>query len=176
MKPSSKIKNYLQKNGASSVLELSSALNLTKADIRYHLSGLIKTNEIRELAPVRNANKRGRPSSRFVIESNPSIEELEFLVNIIIEQINNSYSTHQIARLIFSRYIDKIDHSHPSFSKINQAINLLKNLGVTASWSAGKNGPQISIISNPYKKTDPQPYTLVMDQLIHLIEEYVSRI
>ena len=174
MNTNAEIKFFLQKKGASSVLEISKALDLTKADIRYHLTHLVDSNEVCELLPVRNSKTRGRPASKFVLESNPTAKNLAFLVNLIIEQVNHSHPPRRIAQSMLSKFVNHDDQLNPSFSNMNDVIDLLNNLGIIASWSAGKNGPQISITNNPYKNIDPQPYAQVVDQLIQLLKEYVT--
>ena len=174
MNTSADILNFLLKKGASSVLEISKGLNLTKADIRYHLSNLVDSNEVSELTSARNSTTRGRPASKFIVKSTPSAKNLAYLLNLIIEQEIFLFPPHEIAQSIFTKVIKEDNQLHPTYSKMNDSIDLLKNLGISASWSAGKNGPQISITSNPYKNNDPQPYAQVVDQLIQLLKEYVT--
>ena len=58
------ITNYLQDNPPTTVRELSEKLNLTKADIRYHIKELIKSNTVKSIISE-STSYRGRPAARF---------------------------------------------------------------------------------------------------------------
>jgi len=174
MKTSTAIETYLLKNGQSTVKELSDALGVSKADVRYNLKLLEFSKKVVEIPPSSISHNRGRPSAQFKMVSRPTINNLEQLLNLVITRCLAEKSIDQIAEDIFSVLRDGTGLQVSSLSRIKKTIELLAELGIVATWTAGKTGPQISILSNPYKKENPQPYEQIVDLLVKQALDYAA--
>ena len=76
----------LAQHESMSVKELSISLNLTKADIRYHIKKLL-TNSMIDIIPPQ-AGKRGRPAVRYKISNSFYSHNLVTLLNSIFSTIS----------------------------------------------------------------------------------------
>ncbi len=173
MTTSSRILEYLAHTGPGTVNEIARALDLTKADIRYNLAPLLRNRQV--MVADTTQQVRGRPAARYTLCHHPSAANLEFLLNALSAFATEHFSAEQIAAAIWQKELAKIPPDASPYAKVNFAIGYLKNLGIAASWSAGKDGPQITVIANPYNNTAPQPYQAVVEQLINLITRYAQR-
>jgi hypothetical protein len=176
MKTSNNIESILLKNGSSTVRDLSLALDVSKADIRYNLKLLKNAKRIAEVPPTSNPTNRGRPSTRFFLINYPTVSNLEHLLNQLLTGLLSTKSPAQIVDLLLSDLLDDDDASLSPLFRVNKTIEFMGNLGIIAIWSAGKTGPQISIITNPYKKENPQPFELIVDLLVERAIDYASKI
>jgi predicted ArsR family transcriptional regulator len=170
MSTPNQIIDYLKQGTPRTVSEIAQALDLTKADIRYHLTQLLQSNAITVAESTQH--QRGRPASRYLACQHPTPARLEFLLNALTTFATESFSSEQLASKLWQQQLANIPSETSPRGRIKYAIEYLMSLGITANWSAGKQGPQISIASNPYKNTDPQPYQAVVDQLIELITRF----
>jgi hypothetical protein len=175
MKTSNLIESFLHKNGPSTVRDLSLALGVSKADIRYNLKLLKRADKIAEVPPAANSLTRGRPSARFILVNQLTVNNLEHLLNLVLTRQFDKKPPEQIVDELMPFVFDNDNIQLSPLSRIQNTIEFLGNLGLLASWTAGKTGPHISIINNPYKKENPQPYELVVDLLIERVMDYVSK-
>lgn len=152
MKTSRAIESFLMKNGPSSVRDLSAALGVSKADIRYNLKLLKLANRISKVLPNLNSLNRGRPSARFILVNQPTVNNLKYLLNLVLTRHLDEESPDQIVDAFLSELVAKDNASLSSLVRINKIIDFLGNLGILATWTAVKTGPQMSIITNPYEK------------------------
>lgn len=170
MTTSPRILEYLAHSGSGTVAEIARALDLTKADIRYNLAPLLRNHQVMIAGTTQQV--RGRPAARYTLCHHPSAANLEFLLNALSAFAAEHFSAEQIAAAIWQKELAKVPPEATPHTRINFSIAYLKELGVNASWSAGRRGPQVCVAINPYKNTDPQPYEAVVDQLIGLITRY----
>lgn len=162
-----KILNFIAVNGPCTVAEIGLSLDLTKADIRYHLKSLLESNLISETLPSSQKQSRGRPARRYQKISVPLPANLAEVLDLICDHLLASKPASQIAAEIWDSEIKKQPSFSTPLSRIDYTINFLLKLGVTAVWIAGKTGPQIKITRNPYNKT-PQSYAAIVESLIEI--------
>lgn len=175
MKTSTLIESVLLKNGPCTVRDLSLALGVSKADIRYNLKPLKHANKIDEIPPATYTLNRGRPASRFIIVNQLSVNHLEHLLNLVLTRLLDKKAPGEIADDLVTIIFNNDEPLFSQLSRINKAIEFFSSIGVLASWTAGKNGPQMTITNNPYKKEDPQSLEIIVDLLIERIINYVSK-
>ncbi len=171
MKTSDIVFDYLVKFGPLRVIDLSSDLDLTPADIRYQLKTLISTGLVEPLQPE-PALARGRPAARFVAISRVPVANVFFLLDLFAEQIIDYFpklTPDEIAELMWKSIKKKLNLSSSPYEKVIHILRFLDSMGVKTSWEAGKYGPKIIIINNPYQiKMNPLSFHKLMDSLINL--------
>lgn len=171
MKTSDKLLNHLIKYGPSRVIDLSIALDLTPADIRYQLKTLIFTGLVESLRP-KSTLARGRPATRFVAVSQVPVENVFSLLELFAEQIIHEFpklSTDEIADKMWNSIKEKLALSPSPYEKLTQILRFLDSIGVKTSWQAGMTGPEITIINNPYQlKMNPLTFHMLTDSLVNL--------
>jgi hypothetical protein len=150
MKTSQNILNYLEINGPSTVAELSSALDRTKADIREQMDQLMAQNRVERLtaAPVESP---GRPAARFALIQKTPEPLVKGLVSGLMIFLNiNDFEPDKEALfidLIINALMTNFQpRGYSSASRLNQAIVYLDGIGVKASWVATRSGPKITLL------------------------------
>ena len=147
-----KIKSYLEAHASATVSQLSRDLNLTKADIHYHIRILLKNGEIAVLPDSYQAGA-GRPARQFVrLKSAP-----EALTCFLIEQLINLHlqsKDQQSSRETMAEYLSKclleqcqrfeVQHASPAI-RLAKMVKNLSTYGIHLRWLAGKDGPMVSL-------------------------------
>ena len=149
---SSRIKQFLDNNDSATVEQLSRVLDLTKADIHYHISLLLKHGEIDTLQQSYQSGA-GRPARQFRLIK-PAPESLSRLIIALLTTNFPGYSdktTHKndpaslLANGILEHSCDNIDRRVSPTIRLNKIINRLSFYGIHLRWIAGKSGPMIKI-------------------------------
>lgn len=148
---SEKILHYLSIHPLATAHTLSLELNLTHADIRYHLNILLKKGWV-EVNSTENSGRRGKPSRVYGLTgATPNLPQISLLENLL-KQLSPSSDTIYLKRFVkeyFQRSSE--DPSSSSFSLILlHGIEKLKSLGYDSSWEARPNAPIILIRHCPY--------------------------
>ncbi len=139
----------LSQHDSMSVSELSISLNLTKADIRYHIKKLLKSGSIIIIPP--EAGLRGRPAIRYKISNTFYSHNLETLINALLSIIpfnddNISKIANYFSSLISSGY------SQSLITKFNTLIIGLNKQNYNARWETQFTGPAIYFSNCPYRQ------------------------
>ena len=171
MKTRDRLLDHLNKFGPSRVVDLSTALDLTPADIRYQLKALISAGLVQTGNPE-PALARGRPATRFELLSLLSVENAFFLLELFSDLITSEFpeiSTDEIAEKMWKEIRKNLILSSSSYGKVIQVLMFLDSMGVKTSWEAAKSGPNIIVIQNPYQtKINPRKFQVLADSLVHL--------
>lgn len=139
----------LSQHDSMSVLELSISLNLTKADIRYHIKKLLTSGSIVIIPP--EAGLRGRPAIRYKISYSFYSHNLETLTNALLSIIPiNDDNILKIAKY-FSSLISSV-HSQTLITKFNTLIIGLNKQNYNARWETQYKGPVIYFSNCPYRQ------------------------
>lgn len=158
MNTSERIKHYLKQHQPTGVDQISRALDLTKADIHYHIRQLIDRGEIVVNHQKMHSPAPGRPARQYrLVESVPIATTRLILSVFLVELLGNTLSSERT--LTISKQIAEVTLSRcPSYRnvilspsvRLNRIINELIPLGLNLSWEAGKNGPVIRIQKEPF--------------------------
>ncbi|RLD06975.1 MAG: hypothetical protein DRI65_05605 [Chloroflexota bacterium] len=166
-----KILAYLNTHPRSSAAEIGRFLQLTAANIRYHLAILVEGGLV-QVSDHRPAGGSGRPILLYNLTSQNLGENLQLLMGATLEALGDLDE--------YDLFLDKITklllkdfHPEPGnlIASFNQAVVYLNEHHYRASWKATPEGPQIELRHCPYcevAKTHPQ--------LCQLDEQLVSRI
>jgi predicted ArsR family transcriptional regulator len=145
-----KILRYLEKFPSSSAREISRYLDMTSANIRYHLEFLVDSEKV-QVSGERPTGGAGRPILLYTLTPATIGMNLVPLIEAALESINENISgdtiKQKIAENLTKGYINL--EINP-VSRFNQALDFLNSLNYHASWEAHPEGPQIELRHCPY--------------------------
>ncbi len=173
---SSRILGFLENHGASTVNQISQALDLTKADIRHHIKILLHENIIeRSSKPYQNGP--GRPAAMFGLRVNPSPALLQNLLSSLSEWMSQTHIVDQekkmLAKYIAVKLVPQFDVAGPPSIRISTLIQQLRPLGFNIHWEASPKGPYIKIKQEPISSVlpDAELSSLILSSLVELINK-----
>lgn len=183
MNTSIRIRQYLETNNIATVEQLSRALDLTKADIHYHMRLLLKQGVL-EIQPVPYQNGAGRPARQFTLVR-PAPEPLSrLLISILTARVQETtghqtppdFLAEYLANGIFENGCGQVDdHLSPTIRLIRM-LKALSVYGIHLRWLAHKDGP-IIFVEQEYLSSllkDPALVTRILESLIDMIKEKIA--
>ncbi|GIV66608.1 MAG: ArsR family transcriptional regulator [Chloroflexota bacterium] len=160
---------YLAENPDSTILQLSRALQVTPADIRYHLSILIRQNLVLPSTTIKSG-QRGRPARSYKISYELKPNNIISLARAALSVLlSNSSDNSQkiIQNLAIQLFPEKSNKAGSLTPKIIQLVNHLNMAGYAARWEARPNRPCIIFTNCPYRQLLSQfPALCEMDRFI----------
>jgi predicted ArsR family transcriptional regulator len=142
--------HFLSNNKPSTVLNLSKNLNLTKADIRYHLKTLINLGVVRKIESNGTTAPRGRPAARFTISSTALPNNFSELLEILLlNNLENKEIFAIIAQIMLSNM--KLSNHSSIIELLNDLIKELNLRNYDSRWETHNAGPIIFISNCPYR-------------------------
>jgi predicted ArsR family transcriptional regulator len=167
---------YLEQNRVASVLELSRAWGLTRADIRYHFNSL-EVDGVIERAPrdPRLPSRRGRPVQQYRLAVGSTTGNLLPLCAALLDALLGALPVEerQLAlRSLAARLAGSEEPAPGLAQRLNQASALLSLRGHQARWEARANGPHILLRTCPYAALLPT-YPELCDLDRYLLERMV---
>lgn len=184
MNTSLHIKQHLRQNQPASVDQISRALDLTKADIQYHIRQLLDRGEIVAHPLKLHTSTPGRPARQYqLVESVPIATTRSILSVLLGELLGNAPSLedtktygNKIAQVILSCCPSSRDVILSPSIRLNRIISELAPLGINLSWEAGKKGPLIQINREPFSILfqDKGMVKGILDSLISLIKKEIA--
>ncbi|MHB8135312.1 MAG: helix-turn-helix transcriptional regulator [Anaerolineaceae bacterium] len=167
------ITQFLSNHAPSTVFELSKNLNLSKADIRYHLKKLRRLDVIISIQPNKKYPMRGRPATRFTIKPLALPNNYAEIVKILIPPIEKQEKFFMnLSRSLFTDF--NINQDMNLIHKMNDLTKELNFRNYDSRWETRKKGPIIIIDNCPYRALLHEfPGFCLMDQQI--ISQILSR-
>ena len=151
-----RILETLESHRSASAAELSQALNLTPADIRYHLAALITDGSI-ERAELGTPHKRGRPTGQYRLTQDylkHHKHNLDILATGLLGEISQMLGKDHFI-VFLAQLAEKIGPDgnlavrNPS-RVLFQAIQRLNVMNYQAHWEAHARAPQVIFSHCPY--------------------------
>ena len=162
---------YLQEHRTATVVGLSRAWGLTRADIRYHLSGLVDERLV-ELVPrdLTQPVGRGRPVQQYRLSAQSSPGNLSALCSAALTLLLDSLpdeekraKLEQLAEIMAGAPLT----SPQGIQRFNQVVARLNQHAYSARWEAHAGGPRILLRGCPYAaQLRNHPELCTMDRLI----------
>lgn len=141
---------YLSTHTGATAVEISRSLDLTPANIRYHLGLLIKSGRI-QISGKRNAGGSGRPTKLYNLSSQSLGTNIKRLLEVILESLAAKKSASSDLRAIAETLAEKTNLNPDNrILRFNQALEYLNQLNYRASWEANPAGPQVVLRHCPY--------------------------
>ncbi len=150
---------FLHKVNHASVAEISRALNITPADVRYHFRQLWAENKITTLpGGQRKRNpSRGRPARRFCLASSARQDNLQGLLEASLTLLFKFEEDPGIQTETISRLAELLAPPISSFPasgslRLNALVEWLNANQYQAHWEARSGGPCVIFANCPYLK------------------------
>ena len=142
---------YLNTHPAASAVEISRSLDLTPANIRYHL-GLLSESGLVQVSGKRGTGGAGRPIKLYNLTSSSLGTNIELLLGAILESLAVKKSANSNLRSIAETLAAKTNLNPDNrILRFNQALEYLNQLNYHASWEAHPDGPQVMLRHCPYR-------------------------
>jgi len=157
---------YLTHNPGSSAADLARALEMTPANIRYHLNLLLDEGKL-QISGSRPVGGAGRPISLYHISSTNLGDSLQHLLAALLEVISEQ-GNEAVLEKIGDKMV-KIEDGYflNRINRFNQSVEYLNNLKYHASWEARLGGPRVELRHCPYKELAlSHPQICLIDQSI----------
>ena len=146
-----RILTYLGKHPPSSAGEISRYLEMTPANIRYHLDILVEEGLVCG-SGERPAGGVGRPILLFSLTSNSLGNNLSPLLEVLLSELTDSENQEQTINQITEILIKgKLERKRSRVQRFNEGIEFLNSMHYHASWEARPQGPQVALRHCPYQ-------------------------
>lgn len=146
-----RILTYLKDHPPSSAEEISRYLEMTPANIRYHLD-ILENMGLVEVIGKRPAGGAGRPILLYSQTSVSLGDNLVPLLEAFLTEVNGSDSRDEILNQIAERLIQgKIGQTRNRVQRFNEGVAYLNTLHYHASWEARPQGPRVELRHCPYQ-------------------------
>lgn len=170
-----KILEHLRLNRTASVAALAFALDVTKADIRYHLKPLLGEGlvEIEDRESTQSNKARGRPKASFRLTSSARANNLQALASALLHEFYSAQSvdpeerSSRLARLLFSLPADEGD---TLIQRLTRLVDQLRESHYEPRWEAHSAGPRILFENCPYAAILAE-----FPQLCEMDRQYISQ-
>ena len=150
------ILDIIRKNGNSTAALLSEEMEMTRANVRYHLKNLEKDGWIRKAGKIEH-NGKGRKDVLFEptpkCESRFNLSTLKMMYKVLFEgksrkEFNQNREMY-VENFMQTNNILPLNGSLPQ--RLFALVRVLNEVGYNAAWEARPEGPQITIKECPYR-------------------------
>lgn len=146
-----KILDYLQNHPPSSASEISRYLEMTPANIRYHLEILADQGFI-SVSGFRPTGGAGRPISLYTLTPFSQGDSLKTLLRGFLGQLEAAESREENLQQIAENLIkENVNEKGNRVQRLNEGIERLNAMRYHASWEARPQGPQVELRHCPYQ-------------------------
>lgn len=158
------------------VLEISQALNLTPANIRYHIKSLTINNLVEPVA-LRYPLQAGRPPMVFTTTKQSQINNFDILCELLLDELFLDKS-HNNKMELLGKLAKKMNGSNTKTllnltQRLNALIIHLNKLNYEARWEAHADGPRIILNHCPFLTIITKyPQLCILDAFI--IQEFIK--
>lgn len=176
MKTKNDILTYLGKHSPATIQQISRALKLTKADIRFHLNNLVDSGSITKIDTFFQ-NGAGRPASQYHLVTEPPGALHQIIIDVLLGNnlIQQKKSLHRssLAQAIVEALFFDFHAYGTSATRLNAKVHHLERFGIKINWEAAKNGPKIEILREPFSLVlkDKELSTLVLKKVVEFLSD-----
>ncbi len=164
-----------------SAAELSRALSVTQADVRYHLTRMLDEGLILTAKP-KHSGRRGRPARRYSLASKTTQDNYEILTSALLSSMREN-NTEEEWRTFLHHIAQQIPTGFkpggPLGGRLVQAVDQLNLLNYQARWEAHADAPRVIFDRCPFASLRPEyPELCIMDTnlLSTLLDEPVVQL
>lgn len=145
--------DYLSLRRLATSLELSRALHSTPANIRHHLSMLLREGIV-EIVNPRVVKGRGRPARLYGLARQEGHHNLGTLAHALLEEINDNQPLDERRRFLrrLARHLasGEVSPSRIAGVRLLHTIQRLNEMHYGARWEAHSGGPNVILTHCPY--------------------------
>ncbi len=156
-----KVLAYIGKTRTASSREISRALKLSAATVRYHLRVLAADGRL-EIAAVRGRDARGRPEKIYSLPRSALGDNMGALSDALLAEMGSRVTVESLAERLAG---ETSSVNQPLAKKLNLTVEKLNQMKYHARWEAGPEGPRILFGHCPYASIlEKHPELCRMDQ------------
>lgn len=162
-----KVLNYLNKTRTASAREISRALKISAATVRYHLRVLISDGRL-EMVSTRGRDERGRPEKMYGLPRSVLGDNLAALSDVLLTEAGPSLQMDALAGRL-ARGLTEGSHlaGQPLTKRLSLTVEKLNQMNYHAHWEAGSEGPRIIFGHCPYAAIiEKHPELCQMDEAV----------
>jgi len=146
------ILELIRKDGPIPSRDIAASMKLTQADVRYHITKLVRLGLIFEVDKT-NSTNRGRPSARYmsIIANNPFHENplFQVLLKLLVKIINKNDDV-KLEGLINTVFLPEHHEDSSRTQRIMKTIQAFQSKGYEAVWEARPHAPIVLFHQCPY--------------------------
>lgn len=176
-----RILDLLSNQDQISAAEISRAISVTQADVRYHLSRMVEEGLILT-AKLKHTGHRGRPARRYTLVSKLRQDNFELFTRALLISARNNTSVEESNKLLQDIAIQiagEVEPGGPLGTRLVQAVDQLNLHNYQARWEAHANAPRVIFDRCPFASLRPEfPELCQLDAelLSNLLNEPVTQI
>ena len=145
------ILDYLTSHSSSSAAEMGRFLEMTPANIRYHLA-ILEEEGLVQVSDQRSGGYAGRPILLYNLTSKTLGDNILNLLGVMLKTLGEEDEYQPMLERITSFILEDFQFEPGNrISIFNQAVVFLNELHYHASWKATPDGPQIELRNCPYR-------------------------
>jgi predicted ArsR family transcriptional regulator len=172
-----RIIDYLFEHRVATAPELSRALSLTAADVRHHLSQLVKHGTLANPG-YRFTQLKGRPARLYALSKPLSRNNLDLLAHHLLaklSELNPPEGLNSLLKDIANRFAADVHGESSNITyRIYQTIIFLQHLNYDATWEARARSPLLIFGHCPFAAIlDRHPEICLMDK--YLLETLLGK-
>lgn len=155
-----KVLAYFEKTRSASTREISRALRMSAATIRYHLRVLTTDGRL-EMVSVRGRGAKGRPENIYSLPRTALGDNLAMLSDALLMGTGS-----RVIETLAERLAGESSAvSQPLAKRLNLTVEKLNQMNYHSHWEAGAEGPRILFSHCPYMAIlEKHPELCRMDQ------------
>ena len=159
------ILSYLKHHPPSSAEEISRYLEMTKANIHYHLDILEEAGFVR-VSGKRPAGGIGRPILLYSLTASSLGDNLIPLLKAMLSELNESPTRKQVLTRIAAQITEgSFEMKLNRIQRFNKGVEFLNKMHYHASWEARLTGPRVELRHCPYQElAQTHPILCQMDE------------
>jgi predicted ArsR family transcriptional regulator len=166
------ILEFFDKNQSASVSDLSLALHVTRADVRYHLKQIAAEGGIERFKTIKS-DQKGRPGHLYRIPPKAQPNNYLQIAKILLSLDFILQGKDDLPATLAAAMAASIPAPKQRIRQLNQLMRFLDDHGYRASWEAFHTGPRILFRNCPYSEIlQDHPEFCKMDRI--LLEKYLS--
>lgn len=176
-----RILDLLSNQDQINAAEISRAISVTQADVRYHLSRMVEEGLIL-IAKPKHTGHRGRPARRYTLISKLRQDNFELFTRALLISVRNTTSVEESNKLLQDTAIQiagEVEPGGPLGTRLVQAVDQLNLHNYQARWEAHANAPRVIFDRCPFASLRPEfPELCQLDAelLSNLLDEPVTQI
>jgi predicted ArsR family transcriptional regulator len=185
-----RILDYILSHRYVTAADLSHALQMTKANARYHLAILRERGEIEEIGQ-RSQPGKGRPALLFGISERSLGDNLDILASALLEEVTNSQPDQErqkVLNRLASRLAERISNGEIQQKEgsltqtLHRVVQYLNRHHYMARWEAHTDSPRLILEHCPYARIITrhpelcQTDVLMLEELLDAKADHIAKL
>ena len=175
------IVDLLSKQDQANAAEISRALSVTQADVRYHLARMLEEGLIIVGKP-KFSGRRGRPARRYSLALKSKQDNFDILTRAWLRSMQEKYTQQEKGQFLVNIAGQIPGEFKPGGSlgkRLVQAVDQLNQQHYQARWEAHADAPRVMFDRCPFAALRPEfPELCTLDTYLleNLLDENVSQV